>query len=88
MEVAVDHVEVGPADAACMDSQQNLARPRPRIGQLLQPKRLPLLVKDHRAHPPIIPDSDPAQSALIRLDDLVQGGALRRLAAGLFARPR
>src|SRR5262245_51437668 len=78
-----------------MHSQQDLALAGLWVGQLLGPKWLALGVEHHRAHAQIIahrvakmsairlayPAS--ARTALVRLDDLVQRGALGRLAARL-----
>ena len=53
-QLAVDDVQVGPADAAREDAQQHLARPRLRHGQVAQLERLALRLEDHRAHGPIV----------------------------------
>ena len=49
-QLAVDDVEVGAADAAGRHAQQDLARPRLRRRNLLEPQRLAGRVKHHRAH--------------------------------------
>ena len=49
-ELAVDHVEVGAADTAGRDAQQDLTRLRLRHRNLFEPQRLAGRVKHHRAH--------------------------------------
>ena len=54
-QLAVDHVEVGAADAAGRHAQQDLARLRLRFRNLLESQRLAGRVKHHRAHVHIVP---------------------------------
>jgi hypothetical protein len=53
-QVAVHHMEIGPADPAGVHPHQNLAGPRLRGGQLGDLQGLALLLEDHRPHSPII----------------------------------
>src|SRR5204863_6792135 len=50
--VAVHHVEVGAADPAGVDPQENLAGSRLGGLELRGPERLALAFEDHRAHAP------------------------------------
>src|SRR6185436_5031638 len=50
VEVAVDDVQVGAADATGRDGDQNLAGTDSGLGQLSRPQRLPLPLEDHRSH--------------------------------------
>jgi hypothetical protein len=49
-QIAVDHVQVGAADAAGLDRQPNLARPRVGLGPLLDREPLAGPPQNHRAH--------------------------------------
>ena len=49
-EIAVNHVQVGPADGAGFDPQSDLTRSRDRIGPILQDQLRPRSLKHHRAH--------------------------------------
>jgi hypothetical protein len=49
-QVAVDDVQVGPADTARMNPQKHLPGLRLGRGHLLEAKRLPLSMEHHRTH--------------------------------------
>ncbi len=49
-ELAVDDVQVGPADCARPHREPDLARRRLRLGELREPQRLAHPLEDHRAH--------------------------------------
>ena len=53
-EFAVGHVQVGPADAAGPDPEQELAGTGLGIGEVGRPKRRPRPVQQHRAHVPVV----------------------------------
>jgi hypothetical protein len=50
LELAVDDVQVGPADRAGPNPQQHLSRPRHRVGQLALDERPARRLEHHRAH--------------------------------------
>lgn len=49
-KIAVDHVQIRPADGARFDTNADLAFTRKRIGPLLKGKRLPDGSEDHGFH--------------------------------------
>ena len=49
-QLAVDDVQVGPADAAGLDGDEDLARGRLRVGQVGLAQRRARRVENHRAH--------------------------------------
>ena len=49
-QFAVDHVQVRPADTACLNGNQNLVPPWRRDGQLLQAQRLTGMPEHHGLH--------------------------------------
>ena len=53
-QVAVDHVQVGAADAAGANGDQDLAGPGLRLADLRSRQRPALLLEHHGAHSPII----------------------------------
>jgi hypothetical protein len=50
LQLAIDHVEVGPAHSAGFYSKADLAQARQRIDSLDKRQRQPRLFKDHRFH--------------------------------------
>jgi hypothetical protein len=55
VDLAVAQVQVGAADGACLDAEEQLPRRRLRVGQLDQRERLSGSCENRRLHAPIIP---------------------------------
>jgi hypothetical protein len=49
-QLAVDHVQVGAADAADVNLDEKLARAGRRLWQVRRPQRCARLLEDHRSH--------------------------------------
>ena len=62
VELAVAQVQVGAADAARLDAQLQLPRPRLRLGDLGEPQRPAGRVEQHRAHAQVNSVSTPAST--------------------------